>query len=210
MKPDRKEFLKTALVVAGAGFGLANGIGCSSSDTPAVGGTGGHNGTGGSGSGGSSSGSGGAGSGGTTGSGGSGTGGSGSGGSGTGGAGTGGAGTGGAGTGGSGSGGSGTGGSGTGGSGAGGSSGANACDAHEPMETILTNHPAGSEHIMMVAAADVTAGVNKTYSIQGNSKHDHMVTITAADFTKLKAGMQFMMTSTTGGMHTHVVRVICA
>jgi hypothetical protein len=48
------------------------------------------------------------------------------------------------------------------------------------------------------------------YSIKGNSAHDHMVTINASDFMKLKAGMQIMMTSTTGGSHTHVVLVVCA
>lgn len=76
--------------------------------------------------------------------------------------------------------------------------------------TIDTNHMAPREHTLMVPAADIVAGATKTYSIRGNSMHDHMVTIMASDFTKLKAGMMYMMTSTTGGGHTHVVHVICA
>jgi hypothetical protein len=104
------------------------------------------------------------------------------------------------------------GGSGTGGgSGSGGSgSGTNACDSHEPMETIATNHAVGSQHILTVSAAEVTAGTEKTYSIKGMSAHDHMVTITAAMFTTLKAGTMIMTTSTSGGGHTHSVAVLCA
>jgi len=103
------------------------------------------------------------------------------------------------------------GGSGTGGgTGSGGSgSGANACDSHEPMETIAMNHPVGSQHILTVSAADVTAGADKVYSIKGMSAHDHMVTITAANFATLKAGTMIMMTSTSGGGHTHSVEVVC-
>ena len=62
----------------------------------------------------------------------------------------------------------------------------------------------------MLPAADIAAGANKTYSIKGNSAHDHMVTITAAQFTMLKGGMKYMMTSTSGGSHTHAVTVMCS
>jgi hypothetical protein len=239
MKLNRKDFLKSALLVAGAGFGLTHDFACSSGTEVVSGGSGGR-GSGGSGSGGSGSGgsgSGGSGSGGS-GSGGSGSGGSGSGGSGSGGSGSGGSGSGGNGSGGSGSGGSGSGGNGSGGEGSGGNggrgngnggrgngggpagsggaggagSGANACDTHAPMITIGTNHPAPNEHILMLPAADITAGATKMYSIKGNSTHDHMITITAAQFTTLKSGMTYMMTSTGGGSgnHTHAVMIICA
>jgi hypothetical protein len=97
-------------------------------------------------------------------------------------------------------------GTGTGGSG----SGTNACDSHEPVETIATNHPTGSQHVLTVVAADVAAGADKTYSIKGMSAHDHSVTITAAMFTMLQAGTSVMTTSTSGGGHTHSVSVICA
>lgn len=97
-------------------------------------------------------------------------------------------------------------GTGTGGSG----SGANACDSHEPMETIATNHAVGSQHILTVSAGDVSAGAEKVYSIKGMSAHDHMVTISAANFATLKTGAMIMMTSTSGGGHTHAVAVVCA
>ena len=185
MKLSRKDFLKSALVVVGAGVGLAQtvvGCGPSTGTNPGSGGS--------SGSGGSGSGSGGSGSGGTE----SGSGGSGSGGSESGG-----------------KGGNANGGHTNGGtSGGGGSSGANACATHMPAITIGTNHAAPMEHILMLPAADITAGATKMYSIKGNSTHDHMITITAAQFTTLKSGMTYMMTSTTGGGHTHAVTIVCA
>jgi hypothetical protein len=95
------------------------------------------------------------------------------------------------------------------GGGSGGSSGGNACDSHEPMETIATNHAAGSQHTLTVAPADVAAGTDKTYSIQGLSSHDHTITITAAQFTNLQSGMSIMTTSTSSVGHTHVVMVVC-
>ncbi|MBC8131846.1 MAG: hypothetical protein H7X95_02610 [Deltaproteobacteria bacterium] len=65
-------------------------------------------------------------------------------------------------------------------------------------------------HTFMLPVADVAAGVEKMYSIQGASSHDHTVTITAAMFTMLKAGTMISVTSTSGGNHTHVVTVRCA
>jgi len=94
--------------------------------------------------------------------------------------------------------------------GTGDSSGGNACDAHEPMEDIATNHPAGSQHTLAVTAAEVAAGADKTYSIKGLSAHDHSITITAAMFAKLESGMSIMTTSTSSVGHTHVVSVVCA
>ncbi len=161
MKIDRKDFLKSALVIAGSGFGLTEGFGCGSDGA-------------------------------TTGTGGSGTG-------------TGGSGTGGQGTGGQGTGGRGTGGQGTGGQGTGGGGGTNACMA-APTATVGTNHG----HSLTVPLADITTGTTKTYSIMGTSAHDHMITITAAQFTMLRAGTMYMMTSTTGGGHTHAVTINCA
>ena len=72
--------------------------------------------------------------------------------------------------------------------------------------TISNNHM----HALMVSAADVAAGTAKMYSIMGTSGHDHMVNVTAALFTMLKGRMPIMMTSTTGGGHTHMVTVMCA
>lgn len=55
-----------------------------------------------------------------------------------------------------------------------------------PGSQILANHG----HRLLVSDADVAAGVDKTYSIQGNALHDHQITITAADFAILDAVYQ--------------------
>ena len=94
------------------------------------------------------------------------------------------------------------------GGGSGGASGGNACDSNEPMEAIADNHPAGP-HALTVSPADVAAGANKTYSIQGSSGHDHSITISAAQFSMLKAGASITTLSTSGGGHTHSVSVAC-
>lgn len=65
-------------------------------------------------------------------------------------------------------------------------------------------------HELVVPAADVTAGVEKDYSIQGASPHDHMVTLTAAHFTQLQMNFQVVVQSGPGGGgHTHQVTVRC-
>ncbi|MBW2464197.1 MAG: hypothetical protein JRH11_21290 [Deltaproteobacteria bacterium] len=71
---------------------------------------------------------------------------------------------------------------------------------------IGSNH----SHAMTVSAADVTAGVEKTYDIMGSSSHSHSVTITAANFTDLAAGTTVTANSTSGGSHTHGITVTCA
>jgi hypothetical protein len=72
---------------------------------------------------------------------------------------------------------------------------------------IGTNHPMA--HTMTVSDADVQAGVDKTYNIQGASMHPHTVTVTAADFTTLAGGGTVMKTSSTDAMHSHVVTITC-
>ena len=235
MQLSRKDFLKSGLAVAAVAAGVGE-FGCSDDgDDGSAGaaGTGGSSGTGGSagtsGSGGTASGgtsSGGTSSGGTS-SGGTSSGGTSSGGtsgtSGTGGSGGGSGGTAGsagrggtsgtAGTGGDGGrGGRGGGGrGGTGGSaGTGGSGGGSGCA--NPGEMIGTNHPQGMQHTMTVTAADITAGVEKVYMIQGMSGHPHSVTLSAANFATLAGGGTVMATSTSNGVpaHTHVVTVSCA
>jgi hypothetical protein len=211
MALTRRDVLAWTSVIAGTGIGtVVVGIaGCGSSNTTSDGGgsgSGGRTGSGGSGSGsGGSSGSGGdsGGSGGASGSGGDvGSGGSGSGGSG------------GSGSGGSGSGGAGSGGTpGSGGAGpdaspevGGGDTATAACNA---TNSIIGSNHANGPHMLMVPIADVTAGAMKTYSIKGQSAHDHMVTITAAAFTMLKMHNTIMMTSTVGAGHMHTVMVMC-
>lgn len=71
--------------------------------------------------------------------------------------------------------------------------------------TVGTNHG----HTAIVPAADVQAGVEKSYNIQGASAHPHTITVTAAMFAMLKAGNQVMVTSTNDAAHTHVVTIRC-
>ncbi len=125
------------------------------------------------------------------------------GGSGQGGSGQGGSGQGGSGLGGSGQGGSGQGGTGSGGKGQGGSTAAACTNGADAV--ISKNH----KHSLMVSAADIMAGVDKTYDIQGASSHSHDVTLTAAHFASLLNGEMVVVDSTKGG-HTHTVTLSCA
>lgn len=70
---------------------------------------------------------------------------------------------------------------------------------------ISANHG----HSVVVPAADVTAAVTKTYSIQGSSGHDHTITITKAQFVQLAGGASITVRSTSGAGHTHDVKVTC-
>lgn len=72
--------------------------------------------------------------------------------------------------------------------------------------TIGTNHG----HELVVSAADVAAGAEKTYNIQGVSAHPHTVVLTAADFTALQQGQTVTVTSSNDAAHTHEVTVVCA
>lgn len=80
------------------------------------------------------------------------------------------------------------------------------CLANGTKTSIGGNHG----HTLTVSKGDVTAGAEKTYSIQGTSAHNHSVTLTAADFTDLKSNSSISVTSTSGDSHTHSVTVSCA
>jgi large exoprotein involved in heme utilization and adhesion len=80
------------------------------------------------------------------------------------------------------------------------------CVANGTTVSIGSNHG----HTLVVAKADVSAGVNKTYDIAGTSGHPHSVTITAAQFATLAANSSVSVVSTTGAGHTHDVTVVCA
>jgi len=86
-----------------------------------------------------------------------------------------------------------------------------ASGAHDTK--VTDQHPPGSEHHLLVPMADVVTAKQKTYSIQGQAKHAHMVTLTVADFAKLANGMSFTVTSTKDmglTLHDHMVTVACA
>ncbi|MFD2788393.1 hypothetical protein KCTC52924_01394 [Arenibacter antarcticus] len=80
------------------------------------------------------------------------------------------------------------------------------CLANGTKTAIGTNHG----HTLTVSTADINAGVQKVYSIMGSSGHDHVVTLTAANFTALKSNSGISVTSTAGDGHTHTVSVSCA
>lgn len=85
------------------------------------------------------------------------------------------------------------------------SAGMASCAMHGTLVAIAGNHG----HALVVSKADVTAGTQKMYSIQGGSLHDHIVTLTAADFAKLAANMSVSTVSSSAG-HTHTITVSCA
>jgi hypothetical protein len=66
------------------------------------------------------------------------------------------------------------------------------------------------KHHLVVPAADIVAGVLKTYSIQGTENHDHKVSLEAADFAKLATDAEVLVTSTTDSGHSHTFLVVCA
>lgn len=78
------------------------------------------------------------------------------------------------------------------------------CEANGTNVVIGANHG----HSMTIPPADVTAGIEKTYDLQGSSAHPHTVIITAADFTMLQANTMVVKTSSNFG-HTHSVTVRC-
>lgn len=82
------------------------------------------------------------------------------------------------------------------------------CTTNGTNVTIGANHG----HTLTVSAADVTAGVEKTYDIQGSSPHAHSVTVTAANFATLQSNPNatLALTSTSGGGHTHEITILCA
>jgi len=79
---------------------------------------------------------------------------------------------------------------------------ANGADA----KSISSNHG----HTLTVSKEDIDAGLEKAYSIQGSSGHDHGIVITAANFTSLKSKQSIVIESTTGASHRHDVTVSCA
>jgi hypothetical protein len=92
-----------------------------------------------------------------------------------------------------------------GGGGAGGMSGSSCID-NGTLVNIGTNHG----HTLTVPVADIQAGMNMTYNIQGSSLHPHTVTITAAQFAQLAMNQSIMVISSTDNQHSHAVTVSCA
>ncbi len=75
-----------------------------------------------------------------------------------------------------------------------------------PSIEIDSNHG----HAMTVSAADVAAGIAKSYNIKGASGHAHAVTVTAAMFATLRSAGTVIAASTEVSFHTHDVTINCA
>jgi hypothetical protein len=75
-----------------------------------------------------------------------------------------------------------------------------------PSSIISSNHG----HVATIPSADVQAGVQKSYDIQGASDHPHTITVTAAMFMMMKAGQTVNVVSTNDAAHTHTVMLSCS
>jgi hypothetical protein len=84
------------------------------------------------------------------------------------------------------------------------------CGASDAVTMIADNH-SHAPHVLMVPMADVQAqpSADKMYNIQGAANHNHVVTITAAQFDMLRAGGTVMDTSTVAVCHSHVCTISC-
>lgn len=71
---------------------------------------------------------------------------------------------------------------------------------------ISSNHG----HTLIVNKADIDAGVEKSYSIQGSSGHNHTIVVTAANFNTLKSAKTLKVESSRDSSHRHDVTVSCA
>lgn len=80
------------------------------------------------------------------------------------------------------------------------------CLKNGTSSVIGANHG----HVIMVAIADLQAGVDKTYAIMGSASHSHNVTLTAAHFADLAANKPVSTISTTTSMHEHSITISCA
>ena len=71
---------------------------------------------------------------------------------------------------------------------------------------ITSNHG----HTLVVAKADIEAGLEKSYAIQGSSGHNHTIVLTTSNFDTLKSTKTLKVESSRDSSHTHDVTVSCA
>ncbi len=72
--------------------------------------------------------------------------------------------------------------------------------------TISGNHG----HSLTVPIADVNAGADKSYDIQGAAGHPHTIMVTAAQFAMLKTTFSISVVSSEDNFHMHTVTITCA
>jgi hypothetical protein len=70
---------------------------------------------------------------------------------------------------------------------------------------IVSNHG----HSLTIPTADLDSTTDKTYDIQGQSTHNHTVTLTPAQLAQIKAGTAVTLDSSLGASHTHAVTLNC-
>lgn len=80
------------------------------------------------------------------------------------------------------------------------------CAANGSVASIGGNHG----HVLVVSKADILAGAQKTYDVQGTADHSHQVTLTAADMTALQGNLSARENSTVILSHSHPITVSCA
>jgi hypothetical protein len=83
-----------------------------------------------------------------------------------------------------------------------------------PVGIVQDNH-SHAPHLVTIPDADVAAGTTQTYDIRNCANHCHTITVTAADFAMLSAGMVVTVNATADvgppadcpdpNAHTHVV-----
>lgn len=78
------------------------------------------------------------------------------------------------------------------------------CLTNGTIITISANHG----HSLTVPIADIQAGVDVTYELQGGD-HTHMVTITAANFGQLASNNAIQVRSTNDAAHSHPIAIGC-
>ena len=71
---------------------------------------------------------------------------------------------------------------------------------------ISSNHG----HSLTVSKEDIDAGVDKTYSIQGSSGHNHTIVVSSDNFNTLKSSKTIKIESSRDSSHRHDVTVSCA
>jgi len=71
---------------------------------------------------------------------------------------------------------------------------------------ISSNHG----HTLVVAKADIDAGVEKSYAIQGSSGHNHTIVLSSTNFETLKSEKTLKVESSRDSSHRHDVTVSCA
>lgn len=89
---------------------------------------------------------------------------------------------------------------------AGGDGGGNACTTDLVLDNNNGGITSGHAHAFTIPAADLNSTTDKMYTMSGD--HVHNVTVTAADFTMLRAGQTVMKVSSETG-HTHNVTIKC-